>query len=306
MNKTLLAGLMITAMMIAIGLVGPRLAPYDLEHQAEIKFYINEKGEADLIAPPVPPGALYPLGTDRNGYDLLTKILHGAKYTIFLALGIAFARVALGGVIGLFLGYFGKEAAKKPSGNGYLDVLNGIPLFLIVFFILYGISINPAVSPAALSMIMAVVFLVIGIPSVVATVKEKTAEIRERQFVLASRSLGVGHSRMIGRHLFPHLKESFLILFVNEIIMTLNLFGQLAIFNLFVGGTTMTVDPVEYLSRTNEWAGLIGAARNGIYVYQWILFVPLAFYVTLIVGFYFVSKGLESLYKQKYSKFSHV
>jgi len=306
MNKTLLIGLAITAVMIAIGLFGPQFAPYDLDHQAEIKFYVNDKGEPDLIAPPVPPGSLYPLGTDRNGYDMLTKILHGAKYTIFLALGIAFARVVIGGVIGLFLGYFGKPAAKKAAASGYMDVLNGIPLFLIVFFVLYGVSINPNVSPAFLALVMAVVFVVIGIPSVVATVKGKTIEIRERQFVLASRSIGVGHSRMIARHLFPHLKESFLILFVNEIIMTLNLFGQLAIFNLFVGGTTMTVDPVEYLSRTNEWAGLIGAARNGIYVHQWILFVPLAFYVSLIIGFYFVSKGLESLYKQKYSKFSHV
>ncbi|MCI3922353.1 ABC transporter permease subunit [Paenibacillus sp. TRM 82003] len=306
MNKTLLAGLLLTMVMLAAALFGPALAPHGLDDQVEISFFINEAGEGDLIAPPVAPGEQYPFGTDRNGYDILTKLLHGAKYTIFLATAVALARVAIGGIVGMFLGYYGKVDAAKKKRGGMWNVLNGIPVFLVVWFVMVGVSMNPSASPFNLALLIGAVLIVIGVPTVISTVKDKTLEIRDRQFVLASRSLGAGHWTMLRSHVFPHLKESFLILFVNEVILTLTLFGQLAIFNIFVGGTTMTVDPVEYISRTNEWAGLIGAARNGIYIHQWVLFFPLGTYVALIVGFYLISKGLESAYRSKYSKYAHI
>ncbi|HZG77005.1 MAG TPA: ABC transporter permease subunit [Paenibacillus sp.] len=307
MNKSLSFGLLITAVMLAAALFGPQLAPHGIEDTAEIRFFINEDGEGDMIAPPVAPSKEYPFGTDANGYDMLTKLLHGAKYTVFLSIGIALARVAIGGVIGMLLGFFGSRAgASRRKKVPFWNVLNGIPVFLMIWFIIYGVSYNPTTSPTYLAIVLGIVFVIIGLPAVIGPVRDKAAEIKERQFVLASRSIGANHWTIVRSHVFPHLKESFVVLFVNEIILTLTLFGQLAIFNIFVGGTTMTFDPVEYISRSYEWAGLIGAARNGIYVHQWILFFPLAAYVTLIVGFYFVSKGLETLYKEKYSKFSHI
>ncbi|WP_309118398.1 ABC transporter permease subunit [Paenibacillus sp.] len=307
MNKSLLFGLIVTAVMLAAAAFGPQFAPHGLEDQVEIHFFINDKGEGDMIAPPVAPSKDYLFGTDRNGYDILTKLLHGAKYTVFLAIGIALARVLIGGIAGMFLGYYGNASASgKRKSIPYWNVLNGIPVFLMIWFIVYGISYNPSASPTYLAVVLGVIFVAIGLPAVVGPIRDKAVEIKERQFVMASKSIGANHWTIIRSHLFPHLKESFVVLFVNEIILILTLFGQLAIFNIFVGGTIMTFDPVEYFTRTNEWAGLIGQARNGIYVHQWILFFPLAVYVTLIVGFYFVSKGLETLYKDKYSKFSHI
>jgi peptide/nickel transport system permease protein len=306
MNKTLAVGLLITLVMLFTALFGPQWAPYKLTDQVEISFFINDKGEGDIIAPPVAPSPDYPFGTDRNGYDILTKLLHGLKYTLFLSLGIALARVFVGGLTGMLLGFYREPSARGKRSIGSWNVLNGIPIFLVVWFILFGLSINPAVSPFDLALLMAVVLVIIGLPSVISTVRDKAAEIKERPFVLASRAVGASRWKLVRSHVFPHLKESLMILTVNEVILTLTLFGQLAIFNVFIGGTIMNVDPVEYISRTNEWAGLIGAARNGIYVYQWILLIPLTAYVTLIVGFYFISKGLESLYKDKYSKHAHM
>lgn len=305
MNKTLLAGLIVTGIMVIIGLFGPLFAPYSLDDQIKIEYIVGEDGEGTVIAPPVAPGADYPLGTDKNGYDLLTKLLYGAKYTIFLAIGIAVARVVLGGLIGLMLGYYGKQGANK-KGNSFWSMLNGIPIFLIVWLMMIGISINPNASPFMMSLLLAVVLFVIGVPSVASTVKEKTAVIREKQFVQASESLGAGGWKIIRSHLLPHLKESFLILMVQEVILILTLFGQLAIFHIFVGGTTMYPDPTEYYSRTNEWGGLIGQNRMNFYVNQWIFYVPLASYVVLILGFHLVAKGLEKRYGKMFSKFSHL
>ncbi|WP_199614467.1 ABC transporter permease [Paenibacillus alkalitolerans] len=302
MNKTLLSGVLITAFMLVIAVWGPSVAPYDLDYRAKIDFIVKEDGTSDLLAPPVPPGALFPFGTDKWGADIMTQLLYGAKFTILLSLVIAFARVGFGGFLGMFLGYAGQKRKPWPLWS----VLNGIPLFMIVWFIMAGISFNSPLPPNALTLILAVVMVVIGLPSVVSTVKEKAIEIKQRPFVLASRSLGAGHWKIVKTHLFPHLKESLLILLLNEIILTLTLFGQLALFNIFVGGTIVYPDPVEYHSATKEWAGLIGMAKSSIYANKWMLFIPLAAYALLILGFYCISKGLESIYRGKYNKTAHV
>ncbi|REE88959.1 binding-protein-dependent transport system inner membrane component [Paenibacillus taihuensis] len=101
---------------------------------------------------------------------------------------------------------------------------------------------------------------------------------------------------IIRRHLFPHLMESFLILFVQEIVLILSLFGQLGIFNIFVGGTVLYPDEFDpiFASRTNEWSGLIGQARSSLYIYRWLLFIPLVTYIAYIIGFHLIGTGLEN------------
>jgi peptide/nickel transport system permease protein len=128
MNKTLLAGLLILAAMLTAALLGPSFALYDLEESLKITYFINDQGKGEIIVPPVSPNGTYPFGTDKNGYDLLTKLLYGAKYTLFLSFGIAFARVVFGGIIGMFLGYNGKKTVNRSSGLSAWKMLNGIPI----------------------------------------------------------------------------------------------------------------------------------------------------------------------------------
>jgi peptide/nickel transport system permease protein len=306
MNKTLIIGLVITGFMVLVALFGGYLAPHSLQDQVKTEYIVDENGKGTIVSPPVAPGAEYPFGTDKNGYDLMTQLLHGAKYTIFVSLGIAVARVFFGGLLGMLIGYYGKNPNKPIRKGASLGILNGIPIFLIAWFAMAGITMNPGLSPLSMSILLGVVLTLVGIPSVISVTKDKTRVIRDRQFVLASHSLGAGNWKIIRSHLFPHLKESFLILIVQEVILVLSLFGQLAIFNIFVGGTTMYFDPAEYHSRTNEWSGLIGQARTSFYSYKWMLFIPLASYILLIVGFHLVAGGLEALFKKKYAKSAHI
>ncbi|XID94483.1 ABC transporter permease [Paenibacillaceae bacterium WGS1546] len=304
MNRTLLAGLLITATMIAFTLFGHLFAPHDLAHQAKIEYIVQDDGKGVLLAPPVAPGEHYPFGTDKHGYDMMAKLVDGAKYTIFLSVAIALARVVIGGGLGLLLGYFGSRS--KGRAPSYWSFLNGFPIFLIVWLVLVDIFINPSLSPLSIALLMGIVLTVIGLPSIVSATKEKTQVIRDKAFVLAAQSLGASPWKIVRSHLVPHMKESFLIMIVQEIVLVLGLFGQLALFNIFVGGTTMYFDPVEYYSRTNEWGGLIGQARNFLYIYHWMLFIPLAAYVVLILGFHLVSSGLEKLYGKRYAKYAHL
>lgn len=306
MNKTFMAGLIITATLIAAAVLGKWIAPYDLHHQSKTEYVRNDQGKGVVISPPNPPGAVYPFGTDENGYDLMTKLLYGAKYTVFLSLGIALARVFAGGWIGMLMGYFGTKPSKSNAGASSWNILSGIPIFIISWFVLSGITLNSTLSPPSLSLLFGVVLTAVGIPSVASTVAGKTRVIRDRPFVQAARSLGAGHWKIVKSHLFPQLKESLLLLIIQEVILVLALFGQLGIFNIFIGGTTMYFDPAEYHSRTDEWGGMIAQARNLKDLYPWIFYIPLAGYVVLIMGLHLMGKGLEAIYKKRYAKFSHL
>ncbi|SEO06774.1 ABC transporter permease [Paenibacillus sp. OV219] len=306
MNKTLLAGLIIIVLMIATSFFGQYFAPHSLDEHQSVTYVVDENGNGELTVPPIPPIKQYPLGTDKEGYDMLAKLLAGSKYTIFVSLVVALARLLLGGIIGLSLGYMSKAKPARTDKLPIWNILNGIPIFIIVWMIMIGITMNPAASPFYMTTILAVILTLVGIPTVASTMKEKTMILREKQFILSAKSIGSGHFTIIRRHIFPHLLESFLILFVQEIVLSLSLFGQLAIFNIFVGGTTKYFDPVQYVSRTNEWSGLIGQARDYLFIYQWVLFIPLVAYIVFILGFHLISIGLEQVYKQKFSKFSHI
>ncbi|SDW76033.1 ABC transporter permease subunit [Paenibacillus sp. CF384] len=310
MNRTLLAGLTITVLIILSSFFGHYIAPHDLNEHLAVDYQVDENGIATLIAPPSPPSAAYPFGTDKYGLDLMAKLLDGAKYTIIATVSIALTRICIGGVLGMLLGFLGTSKTSRAGRLPIWNMLNGIPILIIVWMIMIGISMNPASSPLKLTLILSIVMALVGIPTVASTVKEKTMVIREKQFILSAKSIGASQWTIIRTHLLPHLKESFIILFVQEIVLILELCGQLAIFHIFVGGTIVYINPwpelPEYISRTNEWSGLIGQARSNLDINQWLLFIPLLVYTVFILGFHLISLGLEKMYKQRFAKFSNI
>lgn len=209
-------------------------------------------------------------------YDLLTKLLYGARYTVFVTLAIALLRVILGTVIGLYLGM---QDEKQKRWISVENAWSYIPIFIPVYFLLGGINVNSDLSTSTLVAIFIGVVTILGIPSVVSSIRQKMQQLKEMQYVLAAASLGAGRSQIVLRHILPQIKEQVLLVLVMEMIAIMTLMGLLGMFDQFVGGTIMNFDPVLYHSVTNEWAGLLGAYRGFIYSsYPWIYLVPLLAY----------------------------
>ncbi|TGV22362.1 ABC transporter permease, partial [Mesorhizobium sp. M00.F.Ca.ET.186.01.1.1] len=100
-----------------------------------------------------------------------------------------------------------------------------------------------------------------------------------------------------------HLKEQIIIILVTEMVAIMTLMGLLGMFDLFVGGTKMTMDPVLFHSITHEWAGLLGAYRGFVYSnYIWIFLTPLVAFVIAIGSFTLLAKGLREKFEQTYHR----
>ncbi|MFJ9497409.1 ABC transporter permease [Brevibacillus centrosporus] len=299
MNWSLWIGAFLVLLLLIVGVIGPYVAPYELDFQEKLRNEVVG-GKTVIISPPLPPSDEHAFGTDKWGYDMLTLLLHGAPYTVFVTLAIALVRLVIGMGIGLYIG-----VQDKPQ-RWWLAIENAwsyMPIFIPVYFLLKGVSINPLMPTSTLVALFIGVVAVLGAPSVASSIRQKTEQIKETQYVLAATSLGAGREQIIFRHIVPHLKEQLIIILVTEMVAIMTLMGLLGMFDLFVGGTKMTMDPVLYHSITHEWAGLLGSYRGFVYSnYTWIFLTPLVAFVWSIGSFTLLAKGLREKFEQTYHR----
>lgn len=296
----LLTGVAILCSFIVVSLFGPLFAPYDVDYSKKIGYIQTVDGE-QMVSSPFPPSKDFIFGTDKWGYDLLTLMLNGAKYTVIGTIIIAFFRVVIGCCTGILSGL--REKADTLNKNP-ITIWSSIPTFIIIYFIMIGININSIIPQWGLILIQSLLMIILGISGIHKVVFSKTIEFNKELYVMASHSFGATKWHIFIKHIFPALRSNLMILLVNEAILVLHLIGQLGIFDLFFGGTVLQTSPLIYLSATHEWSGLIGQARGYVYHSQWIILFPLLAYMLYLFSFYLISAGMNDVEKLRTRKVS--
>ena len=103
MNRHLILGILGLVVLLFATLLAPVVSPYPLDYQENIIILEKESGR-EILYSPHPPSGRHPFGTDPYGYDLLTQILHGLKYTLAVSIIVSFLRILAGGLVGIPLG----------------------------------------------------------------------------------------------------------------------------------------------------------------------------------------------------------
>jgi peptide/nickel transport system permease protein len=297
-------GLILLFLFIAISILGPRIAPYEIAESEKIR-----KGENGFEFSPFRPDLTHLFGTDIYGFDIFSNILNGASFTIFFALITAAVRVILGTVFASLPGGISSVKSinwNKKQAPALFKLLHGfsaLPTLVFVYFILVNITFNSPLSPWKLAFYQGIVIVLAGIPGSYSMMQGKISEIYKSEHVEAAISYGSTWIRVVSHHTLPLIVDQLLLSFIREAISVLVLLGQLGIFNVFIGGTTIQpsgLSPIIYLTRTYEWAGLIGYYREYIFSnYWWIILFPLAAYFGLLITLYITLKGLNSYFKKK-------
>ena len=151
--------------------------------------------EIDLsLANPVPSLA-HPMGAYFIGQDELTRVLYGGRLSLGLALAVTVLAGTVGAVVGLVSGYLGGVVDAVLAGlTDYALSLPLIPLVLVLGF-LFGFS--PTVFTLALALLLW--------PRMARLVRAEVLSVRGREYVEASRAVGVSGARIISRHLLPNV-----------------------------------------------------------------------------------------------------
>ncbi|MFE8695705.1 ABC transporter permease subunit [Cytobacillus sp. FJAT-53684] len=295
-NYSFYIGVFCVSVLLFLCIFGPIMAPHSLTETLETQ-YTNGK----VISPPMEPfeSKEYPLGTDKWGYDLMSMILHGIRYTVFIALAITLIKMLFGTVFGLYIGLW----KRTPSWMiAFENAWSYVPLFLILYFFLRPINFNSQLETSTLLGYFIFIASIISIPSIVSSVRLKTSELNKSVYIEAARALGARRNRLIWKHIFPQLKETLLVMFLLEIVYVITIMGQLALMNIFVGGTIVRFDPLIYLSVTKELSGLVGQARTNIYGNTHILTVPLIVLLITTISFSLLANGLKNRFQSSYAR----
>ncbi len=180
-NIMLILGLMLVLGMSLAALFAPLLAPFDP----------NELHLDDIL---LAPCATYPLGTDRLGRDVLSRLLYGGQVSLwvgFVAVGIS---ISIGTALGLVSGYF-RGIADEIIMRG-VDVMLCFPSFFLILAVV-----------AFLEPSLTNIMVVIGLTSwmgIARLVRAETLSLRERDFVSAARLSGVSTKNILLRHILPN------------------------------------------------------------------------------------------------------
>ncbi len=181
-NKAALLGLLIVLLLGAVALFADRLAPYPYAEQ-----------HIDRVFQPI--GAPeYPLGTDQLGRDLLSRLIYGTRISFGVALLAQAIVLALGLPIGLIAG------TGSPALDNLLmratDIIYAFPDLLFVIIILAVLGRNILFVPIAIGLV--------NWPTMARLVRGQVLSLKQQDFIVAARALGVPRGRIILRHLLPN------------------------------------------------------------------------------------------------------
>jgi len=191
-HKGALAGAIIFALIVILVLLGPFVWPYEANG---INIRIRNQG----------PSIAHPLGTDQLGRDTLARIMAGGRTSITVGLTAMLLSLFLGTLIGVIAGYFKKLDSALMR---FTDLFLSLPLLplLLVMMLLFREPLSTSFGPEKGMFILIVVS--IGITSWMPTariVRGDVLAIKEREFILAARSIGGTDTKIIFRHILPNV-----------------------------------------------------------------------------------------------------
>jgi peptide/nickel transport system permease protein len=182
-------GLALTLLLVILAVFAPWLAPYDPTAQY-------------LAARLAAPSAAHWMGTDELGRDILSRIIFGARVSMSVSISVVLGAGFVGLAIGATAGYFG----------GWYDKLVNVVLinaFLSFPGILLAIAFAAFLGPGLGNVIIALI--ITGWAGYARLARAQVLQAREMEYVLAARSLGAGHFRILVRHLLPNILQPVLI-----------------------------------------------------------------------------------------------
>ena len=181
-NKYLLTGIIITAFLLIITLIGAFWTPYSPTAMKYGKFQ--------------PPSPAHLFGTDNFGRDIFSRVLKGTGTTLSIALAIVAIGAAAGTAIGAVTGYFGGLADDVLMRLN--DVLTAFPSILLALLI---ISIVGPGKKYNVVLALGIVF----IPSFARVTRTQFAGLRDVNYVTSARLMGAGNARILLVHLLPNI-----------------------------------------------------------------------------------------------------
>lgn len=263
-NKTAVAGLLVITLFVLTAILAPFLSPHN---PVEVSLY-------DQIKPPIwEEGGTWKnvLGTDDLGRDILSRLVYGARVSLFVALATVGIAVFFGSFLGAISGYY----------KGFLDniIMRFMDILLAFPHILLAIVIMAYLGPGLTNAMIAIG--IIYIPRFARIVRASVLEECEKDYVTASRSVGARDWRIIFVAILPNCLAPL-------IVQTTLGFASAILDAAALGFLGLGAQPP-----TPEWGAMIAMGRSHILRAWWVMTFPGIAILFAVLGFNLFGDGLR-------------
>ncbi len=244
----------------------PHKKGYDYDYTIEYRGHVVSKKHKTV------GNKIYPFGTDSIGRDMLTRTLFGARISLAVAFIATLVNFLIGVTYGAIAGFEGGNSDNIMMR--IVDIINSIPLVLYVIILMVMLG-NRGLWTIILA--LGSVYWV----GMARLVRGQVLALKEQEFVLAARTLGVSKRRIIFRHLIPNA--------MGPIIISMTLMIPTAVFTesflSFIG--------LGVSAPMASWGTLANNALAGLITYPYQLFFPAAAIAITMLAFNFLGDGLR-------------
>ncbi|MFW5679852.1 MAG: nickel transporter permease [Pseudomonadota bacterium] len=263
-NRLAMVGLGLILLLLLVAAFAPWLAPYDP----------NVQNLANRLQP---PSAAHWLGTDELGRDILSRIIHGSRITLYIVTLVVVIAAPVGLLVGTVAGYLG----------GWIDtvLMRLTDIFLAFPRLILALAFVAALGPGIENAVIAIA--ITAWPAYARIARAETLTLRRADFIAAVRIQGAGSGRIILRHVMPLCLPSLIVrvtLDMAGIILTAAGLG-------FLGLGAQPPAP--------EWGAMISTGRAYLLDQWWVATIPGIAICLVSLGFNLLGDGLRDLLDPK-------
>ena len=263
-SRRVVLGGSVLALFVLAAVFAPLFAPHDPVEQDLMLQYVppfwDERAE---------PG--YPLGTDNLGRDILSRLLHGARIALFVAVAAAAAAGLLGTVLGLLAGYVG----------GWVDTVISrlVDIWMAFPAVLLSIVLVAVMGTGLHSVIIAIA--VIDWTRFCRVVRAETMMQKQQDYVASAVTIGLGRLRILRGEILPNVLPLLVVLFTLEMGIAVIVEAILSYVNLSLASDFPT------------WGSMIADGRTYVNQAPWLMILPILCVIALVLALNALGDGLK-------------
>ncbi|MGO4716966.1 ABC transporter permease [Bradyrhizobium sp. 2TAF24] len=266
-SPTALTGTLILLAIVTAALAAPLLYPDD--------------PLAMVARPLLWPGqnAAYPLGTDSLGRDIAAGLLHGARVSLLVGITATIIGLTLGILVGSTAGYVGGRT--DDALVRLIELFQTIPSFILLVVLI-------AIAQPSIATITWAIGLITW-PTIARLVRAEFRSLREKEFVMAARSLGYGHTRIIFREILPNALPPIIV--TTSVMVASAILMESALSFLGLGDPNVV-----------SWGSMIGAGRELLRTAWYLTALPGLVIVITVLALNLIGDGLNDALNPRFSK----
>jgi peptide/nickel transport system permease protein len=259
-SSVVMLGAAFALLVVVTAVFADRLAPYAPDEQ-----------NFDLIE--ARPSAQAVFGTDRFGRDVLSRVIHGSRISLYVALTSIAVAMALGGLLGLLAGYAG--GAWDNGINRVLDVFFSVPGLLL------AVGIAAMRGPGVNSAVLAIAILYV--PIFARVMRGPVLAERAKEYVEAVRALGASRVSVAVKHVLPNVVSPFVVQ------------GTVALSQAILIEASLSYLGLSAQPPTPSWGNMLNEGRTYLETAPWISVFPGIAIMLTVLAFNLIGDGLRDV-----------